>query len=82
MLGQTPKLEAGALFLPRSSPWLTDFMQEYLSFPKGRHDDQIDALSQFVEWRGNREDGVFDFDFGHDDDVSQPRRLLDYILGF
>lgn len=81
MLVQTPKLEGGSLFLPRSSPWLADFMQEYLAFPKGRHDDQIDALSQFLEWRKNREDTVFEFDFGYNEDISRPRRLLDYILG-
>jgi predicted phage terminase large subunit-like protein len=68
LLGQTPKLESGSLFLPRSSPWLADFMQEYLAFPKGRHDDQIDALSQFLEWRRNREDSMFEFDFGYGDD--------------
>jgi predicted phage terminase large subunit-like protein len=66
MYGQTPKLEAGSLFPPKLASWLADFLTEYLAFPKGRHDDQIDALSQFLEWRGNRENDVFDFDFGHD----------------
>jgi predicted phage terminase large subunit-like protein len=81
MFGQTPKLEAGSLFLPRSAEWRTDFIEEYLAFAKGRHDDQMDALSQFLEWQGNREDAVFEFDFGYDDEVSQPRRRLDYFLG-
>jgi predicted phage terminase large subunit-like protein len=66
MYGQTPKLAAGSLFLPKSAPWLGDFLAECLAFPKGRYDDQVDALSQFLEWRGNRENDIFEFDFGHD----------------
>lgn len=81
LLGQTPKLECGSLFLPRSAPWLADFVEEYLAFPKGRHDDQIDALSQFLEWLRNREDEVFEFDFGCDDDVLRPINRLNYFLG-
>jgi predicted phage terminase large subunit-like protein len=63
MQAQTPKLESGSLILPRSAPWLDDFLIEYLAFPKGRHDDQIDALSQFLEWRRNREDSIFEWDW-------------------
>ena len=81
MYGQTPKLESRSLILPRSAPWLDDFIEEYLAFPQGKYDDQIDALSQFLEWRVNRESAVFEFDFGHDDDIAGPRRSLDYFLG-
>jgi predicted phage terminase large subunit-like protein len=82
MYGQTPKLESRSLFLPRFAPWREDFLEEYLSFPKGKYDDQIDALSQFLEWRVNRENALFEFDFGDDDDdVTGPRRSLDYFLG-
>lgn len=68
MYGQTPKLEAGSLFIPKSAPWLAEFMAEYLAFPKGRHDDQMDSLSQFLTWRTNQEDNYFSFDFGVADD--------------
>jgi predicted phage terminase large subunit-like protein len=81
MYGQTPKLEAGSLYLPRRAPWRADFIEEYVAFPKSRHDDQIDALSQFLEWRVNRESDVFEFDFGFDDDIAEPRRSLDSFLG-
>ena len=74
MYGQTPKLESRSLILPRSAPWLDDFIEEYLAFPQGKYDDQIDALSQFLEWRVNRESAVFEFDFGYDDDIAGPRR--------
>lgn len=68
MYGQTPKLEAGSLFIPKSAPWITEFLEEYLAFPKARHDDQVDSLSQFLIWRTNQEDNYFSFDFGEADD--------------
>lgn len=68
MYGQTPKVEAGSLFIPKSAPWLPEFLAEYLAFPKGRHDDQVDCLSQFLIWRTNQEDNYFSFDFGEADD--------------
>jgi len=72
MMGQTPKLEAGSLFLLSSAPWLADFVSEYLAFPSGQYDDQIDALSQFLEWQGNRDGDVFEFDFGGGRDDGPP----------
>jgi predicted phage terminase large subunit-like protein len=32
------------LYVPAGSPWLPDLRSELLSFPAGRHDDQVDAL--------------------------------------
>ena len=65
MNGETAKLEAGSLILPKSAPWLDDFLLEYLAFPGGKHDDQIDALSQFLNWRTTAEARTpFSFDFG------------------
>jgi predicted phage terminase large subunit-like protein len=55
MNGETAKLEAGSLILRRSAPWLDDFLLEYVAFPGGTHDDQIDALSQFLNWRTTAE---------------------------
>ncbi len=47
-------VEAGRVRLPASATWLTDFMHEILHFPNGAHDDQVDALSQFLDWlKGN-----------------------------
>ena len=68
MYTQTPKLEARSLFVPKSASWLPDFMAEYLAFPRSRHDDQIDCLSQFLEWRTNRENSYFSYDMGFEDD--------------
>jgi predicted phage terminase large subunit-like protein len=67
MYGETAKLEAGSLILPKSAPWLDEFLMEYLGFPGGKHDDQIDALSQFLNWRTEVESrGQFICDWGDD----------------
>jgi predicted phage terminase large subunit-like protein len=50
---QTPKIEAGRVFLPKGAPWLHEFKVEVMAFPNGKHDDQIDSLSQFLSWIGN-----------------------------
>jgi predicted phage terminase large subunit-like protein len=66
MNGETAKLEAGSLILPKSAPWLDEFVMELLAFPGGKHDDQIDALSQFLHWRTTAETQTsFSCDFGY-----------------
>jgi hypothetical protein len=32
------------LYVPSSTPWVSAFRSELLSFPAGKHDDQVDAL--------------------------------------
>ncbi|WP_109795572.1 phage terminase large subunit [Minwuia thermotolerans] len=51
MEATSARIEAGEVFLPEEAPWLADFLQEVLAFPKGRHDDQVDSLSQFLKWQ-------------------------------
>jgi predicted phage terminase large subunit-like protein len=50
MMAQSAKLEARQVHLPRRAPWLGEFHDEVLQFPHGRHDDQVDALAQFLDW--------------------------------
>jgi predicted phage terminase large subunit-like protein len=50
MHAQSAKIEAGHVYLPRRAPWLDDFRTELLQFPNGRYDDQVDSLSQFLNW--------------------------------
>jgi hypothetical protein len=40
----------GKLFLPRGAPWIEDFVSECATFPRGQHDDQVDAMSQALRW--------------------------------
>ena len=39
--------------LPQRAPWLEEFVAELLAFP-GRHDDQVDALTQGLAWGRQR----------------------------
>ena len=54
MAAQSAKIEAGYVFLPESALWLPDFETEITQFPYGRHDDQVDSLSQFLGWVSDR----------------------------
>jgi len=47
---QCAKLEQGLVWLPETAPWRDEFRKEVLGFPNATHDDQVDALSQFLEW--------------------------------
>jgi predicted phage terminase large subunit-like protein len=51
---QSAVIEAGHVLLPRSAPWLDDFLLEVLAFPYGQFDDQVDSLSQFLTWAATR----------------------------
>jgi predicted phage terminase large subunit-like protein len=48
------KLATGRFHLPASADWLPVLRHELRAFPNGRHDDQVDALSQFLDWIGKR----------------------------
>ncbi len=47
-------IEAGRVVLPERTPWLADFEEELWMFPHGAHDDQVDALSQYLDWLRTR----------------------------
>jgi predicted phage terminase large subunit-like protein len=65
IIRHTHKLEADPLFVPKFASYLDDFKAEFLGFPYGRHDDQIDALSQFYAWYDERcRRTPFSADFG------------------
>ncbi|HJU09416.1 MAG TPA: phage terminase large subunit, partial [Candidatus Binataceae bacterium] len=56
----SPLFESGRVFLPKSAPWLTDYIDELLSFPVSGHDDQVDATSQALMWlRGERREYAY-----------------------
>ncbi len=50
----TPIMEQGRIFLPANAPWLRALMEESLAFPHGTYDDQVDSLSQFLNWHLNK----------------------------
>lgn len=48
------KIEDGGVLLPKDAAWMEDFKVELLAFPNGKHDDQVDALSQLINWTRKR----------------------------
>lgn len=38
------RMALDGLYVPINAPWYADFRSELLSFPAGKHDDQVDAL--------------------------------------
>lgn len=54
LAGSSQRIEAGELVLPLNAPWLAEFERELLAFPNGRHDDQVDALAQLLNYDTKR----------------------------
>lgn len=46
----SPMIEAGLVYLPEQADWLVDFEAEVGGFPLAAHDDQVDSLTQALEW--------------------------------
>ncbi len=46
----SPFVEAGNVYLPENAPWVGDFVEECAGFPNVTHDDQVDALTQLINW--------------------------------
>ena len=49
-VAQSAKIENGHVHLPNQADWLDSLLLELLAFPNGRHDDQVDSVSQFLKW--------------------------------
>ena len=54
LIAQSSRIEAGQVYLPTKAPWLDEFILELAAFPLGRNDDQVDALSQLIQWATER----------------------------
>jgi predicted phage terminase large subunit-like protein len=48
-------IESGHVYLPINAPWLAELINELLAFPNGKHDDQVDSISQFLNWIDERQ---------------------------
>jgi hypothetical protein len=53
MEGQTAFIESGHVWIPREAPWLQEFLHELVMFPNGRFDDQVDSMSQALDYARN-----------------------------
>ena len=43
-------IESGHVFLPRSAPWVSDFVDQCAAFPNASHDDMVDSASQALAY--------------------------------
>lgn len=48
-LAQSARFESGQVHVPSNAPWLAEWLNELLAFPRGRHDDQVDSTSQALD---------------------------------
>lgn len=55
----TPLIEAGNVYLPKHAAFTHDLIVEAKAFPNGKHDDQVDALTQALTNMSN--DGPADY---------------------
>lgn len=45
-----PLVESGQVYIPSSASWLAGFEDEFLNFPAGAHDDQVDSFTQALNY--------------------------------
>lgn len=60
----TPILEAKRVHLLRGE-WNKDFIEECKVFPNGAHDDQVDSMTQFLNWADNRVQNMLMADYAN-----------------
>jgi predicted phage terminase large subunit-like protein len=46
---QTAEFESGRVLLPRSAPWLEEYVRELTTFPGTKFDDQVDSTTQALD---------------------------------
>jgi predicted phage terminase large subunit-like protein len=87
-IAASPALESGNVYVPghaaadtaagyHAPDWVANLIEEAATFPHGRHDDQVDALSQAINWANKQATGTIR--------VLVPRRrfpINDHALGY
>jgi predicted phage terminase large subunit-like protein len=64
-IAASPPLESGNVYLPghatpeipagyQAPDWVANLIEEAATFPNGKHDDQVDAFSQAINWARSR----------------------------
>jgi predicted phage terminase large subunit-like protein len=51
LIGCLGEIESGLFLLPSEALWLQSFQSELRAFPAGRHDDQVDSMTQFINYQ-------------------------------
>lgn len=47
--GITPLIEGGRVFIPEDAHWLEDWLQELVTFPSSKNDDQVDSFVMLLD---------------------------------
>lgn len=56
----TDRWEAGKVRLPdEACPKIAKYERQHLSFPRGANDDHVDATAQYIMWKKENRDGLF-----------------------
>jgi predicted phage terminase large subunit-like protein len=68
----SPLIEAGNVHVPavELAPWVDDLIEEAVGFPRAKHDDRVDAMSQALN-RLLINPLIFDDEIFEDDDAEQ-----------
>ena len=78
VLGITSIIEGGRVWIPTEAHWLADFHNELIRFPRAKHDDQVDSVSQLLHWtRKRRGPGNWDASAV----IVAPSLMDDYLSG-
>jgi predicted phage terminase large subunit-like protein len=77
-----PLFEKGQVVLPHDAPWLAELERELLGFPNVGNDDQVDSISQYLNWAHIRANGTFSADFGWMNEDPAPETLGDILAGY
>lgn len=59
LIEQSERLISGDYVFPRQASWFYNLRREFMAFPSGNHDDQVDSISQFVCWINERRGKAF-----------------------
>jgi predicted phage terminase large subunit-like protein len=50
LIAQSAVFENGHVLLPKYAPWSAEFVRELTSFPSSKHDDQVDSITQALQY--------------------------------
>jgi predicted phage terminase large subunit-like protein len=64
----SPIVESGNVYIPFHAEWKDDYINEMVSFPNGKNDDQVDMTTQYLQRHINKPQAVhINIDYNDDD---------------
>jgi predicted phage terminase large subunit-like protein len=50
LVAHLPTIKRKHIYLPELAEWREPYIEEFLEFPNGKFDDQVDATTQYLDW--------------------------------